>query len=412
MTATPNDGGITGDPCTTGHYCPSGTAVPMPCADGTYMTNTQAAECWNCTAGHYCITGLTPDDCPAGFYCPEGTGQVWQPCPAGTFSSATGLSDVGQCIQCTGGYYCDVTNATVETGECNAGYYCTSGSDMQSPDTGNTGVAGPCTAGHYCQQKTVTPTPCPLGTFSNQTKLTAQNQCEQCSYGKYCGSTGLTEPTEDCWAGFYCLLGAQSPNNPMLDSTGGPCPMGNYCPNGTSYPLGCPAGTYNPLTGQSVCQPCDAGFYCPENSTSVVGNDCPVGHYCPEGTAFSTQYPCDKGYYNGATGKQSVADCIPCDAGQYCGTPGLSAPTADCDAGWYCTRGAWSAQPTEIGNYTAPDCFCPVNQTGGQCQIGYYCPLGSAAPVECTAGKFINIKKKIHYDLPLYLGAVMVVIVW
>ena len=126
--------------------------------------------------------------------------------------------------------------------------------------------------------------------------------CESCSYGQYCGSTGLTSPSGPCYAGFYCLLGAQVPNNPVEDATGGPCPVGHYCPNGTSYPLGCPPGTYSSTTGLETCISCPAGYFCELNATTYLGNDCPVGHYCPQGTEYSTQFPCDAGSYNPATG--------------------------------------------------------------------------------------------------------------
>jgi len=36
------------------------------------------------------------------------------------------------------------------------------------------------------------------------------------------------------------------------------------------------------------------------------------------------------------------------------------------------------------------DCLCPTNQTGGLCQIGYYCPGGSFEPLPCSEGKFCN----------------------
>ena len=60
------------------------------------------------------------------------------------------------------------------SGPCDAGYYCTLGSDTAMPDTGHTGTAGPCPEGHYCTQATVTPTPCPLGTYNNETKVRLQ----------------------------------------------------------------------------------------------------------------------------------------------------------------------------------------------------------------------------------------------
>ena len=86
-----------------------------------------------------------------------------------------------------------------------------------------------------------------------------QSECTDCLYGQYCGTEGLQEPTGDCYAGFYCLRGAQDPNNPAEDATGGPCPAGYYCPNGTSFPLGCEAGTYNPSEGQWECLDCEPG---------------------------------------------------------------------------------------------------------------------------------------------------------
>ena len=385
-TATPTDG-VTGDVCTVAHYCPAGTADPLPCDHGTYMTNTHADVCDECPAGYFCITGSTPEHCPAGYYCPAGTGMVWESCPAGTFSISTGLANETQCTPCTGGQYCVEKNATTVTGPCHEGYYCTVGSDMPSPDSGYTGVAGPCPTGQYCPANSTVPMPCRVGSYSNVTHLVTHTDCEPCDYGTYCGIEGLTTPSGDCWEGFYCLRGASSPNNPVEDATGGPCPIGHYCLNGTSYPLGCEAGSYNPTTGRSACTDCPANYYCPENSTEYASNPCPMGHYCPIGTAASTDFPCDKGYYNNYTGKGAVTDCIPCDPGMYCATPGLPYPTDYCLAGWYCARAAWTAQPTEVGNYTTSDtCFCASNDTGGKCPIGYFCPVGSSEPTPCTAG--------------------------
>ena len=36
QSATPTD--ATGDICTVGHYCPTGTPVPVPCADGKHIS--------------------------------------------------------------------------------------------------------------------------------------------------------------------------------------------------------------------------------------------------------------------------------------------------------------------------------------------------------------------------------------
>lgn len=83
----------------------------------------------------------------------------------------------------------------------------------------DTGVTGPCTEGHYCPQQSATPTPCPLGTYSNITKLTSEFECLNCTYGMYCGDLGLTEPSGLCDPGFYCLIGAENRNNANEDET-------------------------------------------------------------------------------------------------------------------------------------------------------------------------------------------------
>ena len=67
---------------------------------------------------------------------------------------------------------------------------------------------------------------------------------------------------------------------------GGPCPVSHYCPAGTGYPLACPAGTYNNITGQAVCTPCEAGYFCNENTTTYEDFPCQVGYYCPNGTEY------------------------------------------------------------------------------------------------------------------------------
>ena len=68
----------------------------------------------------------------------------------------------------------------------------------------------------------------------------------------------------------FCYKGAEP-------SIGGPCPIGHYCPEGTSYPLECPAGTYNNVTGRSVCFDCPESYFCPENITDFEPYPCPNG---------------------------------------------------------------------------------------------------------------------------------------
>lgn len=68
--------GSEGGPCPPAHYCPEGSASPVPCPAGTYTTLAGQSVCSRCPAGYYCAekTGnFTKFPCPPGFYCPDGT---------------------------------------------------------------------------------------------------------------------------------------------------------------------------------------------------------------------------------------------------------------------------------------------------------------------------------------------------
>ena len=51
-----------------------------------------------------------------GYYCPAGTGKDKQPCPRGTFSNETGLSNITGCQPCPARFYCEKEAMTNYTG--------------------------------------------------------------------------------------------------------------------------------------------------------------------------------------------------------------------------------------------------------------------------------------------------------
>lgn len=275
--SSPTDG-VTGNVCPKGHYCPAATGPsPIPCTEGMFQSVEAQSSCSQCVQGYYCVDGINQEPCPQGFYCPTGTGSGWLSCPAGTYGNSEKLYLLSECMTCDGGQYCDVTNLTAPAGPCDPGYYCRSGSDTNQPTGFSGGDAGPCPVGHYCESGTQEPTPCPLGTFSNQTMLTAASECTPCSPGYYCDATGLTEPVGLCLAGFYCTGGSNSSSPPVNDATGGPCPVGQYCTNGTSVPVDCPAGTFQTSEQQSSCDQCPKGYYC--ESGAFTNSPCPAGKF-------------------------------------------------------------------------------------------------------------------------------------
>lgn len=162
---------VTPAECPKGHYCPAGTkyATEFPCPNGTFSNKTMlstVAECTECIAtmyceteglfeptglchgGYYCAHGSatpTPGDnenyfyigdtcsdqsdeevngvCPIGHYCPIGSSAPLQ-CPPGTMSDARGLSDIGECQECLGGFVCPESATINATVPCEPGFWC------------------------------------------------------------------------------------------------------------------------------------------------------------------------------------------------------------------------------------------------------------------------------------------------
>ena len=115
------------------------------------------------------------------------------------------LFSAGACLVCPPGRTCP-NQGMNDTLPCPTGYYCTNGTSGNGD-------------------------PCPLGTYNPQTEMKEVSDCLPCPPGQYCSSTGLSNSTGDCLAGYLCLGNATSaaPN----DGVNGPCPVGHYCLQGT-----------------------------------------------------------------------------------------------------------------------------------------------------------------------------------
>lgn len=91
--------------------------------------------------------------------------------------------------------------------------------------------------------------------------------CLTCDAGYGCR---VPNTRMDCSAGFYCMAGAftSRPNNLAADSeNGGMCVPGEYCTNGLSAAVSCPAGSYCPNYASNLQVACPAGYYCPTTGT-------------------------------------------------------------------------------------------------------------------------------------------------
>ena len=75
--------------------------------------------------------------------------------------------------------------------------------------------------------------------------------------------------------GYYCTEASNTSNPSVTNAQGGPCPVGSFCPEGSSLAQPCSPGTYAPTTQMSNCTVCPAGYYCVAGSSITV--ECPRG---------------------------------------------------------------------------------------------------------------------------------------
>ncbi|XP_062816991.1 zonadhesin isoform X2 [Anolis carolinensis] len=384
-----------GGPCPMGHFCPEGTSHPLSCPAGTYNNLTRQPDCFLCAAGYYCPENTTDYStfiCPPGFYCPEGTRFSTEfPCPRGYYNPDPMTQSLDSCLPCLPGHYCGKENLTTVSGKCDAGWFCISAAwtpqpfDLDNYTNGNclcpaTATGAQCSPGSYCPEGSREPNLCPPGF--------------------YCNAPGLSAPSGECAAGFYCLGGASSPK-PTDGITGNICPPGTYCSVGSPSPVSCPTGTFSNLLGRSMvsdCQLCPSGFYCEgsgltgptgecwegyycDNQQGPISDftlyPCPQGYYCPPGTQWATQYSCPPGTFGPRPRLKSDQECQICPPGKFCSSPGLVAPSGDCSAGYWCKGGAQVQNPTD-------------GVSGLLCPLGHYCLSGTPTPSACLHGTWSN----------------------
>ncbi|CDI84633.1 hypothetical protein, conserved [Eimeria praecox] len=383
-------------PCPKGSYCTRGVERPHLCEAGTYGASEGLVmdyQCSKCTEGSYCSRmGLQEPEglcaagylcpagsrtpyavpCKAGTYCPAGaTGEI--ACPAGTFNWMTGAD---KCLPCPAGYSCSIRTADYAKHPCPAGHYCPASSDSAAPPQ------------------------CPAGTFSTETGLKSQSQCQPCPLGKVCTDPGLSvTPATLCPAGSYCPPIDQA--NPTATEVT-LCPAGSYCPQGAVEPIKCPPGQLCTAGGlDAPDMHCPGGVLCGEGTSSLdTASVCPLGFVCEEGALDPV--PCPRGTYGSQTGFGSALQCRPCTGGYYCDgtTPGKI--TGPCAAGFYCPEGStspWAAlcpqgKVCPKGSVSPKDCpvgystFAPGASTCSQCTAGTQCKGGNASA--CSKGSYCD----------------------
>lgn len=199
------------------------------------------------------------------------------------------------------------------------------------------------------------------------------------------------------FAGYYCN-GSTILSNPPDGSTGGGCPLGHYCPTGTSVPNACPMGYYLDMILSSVasaCKICKLGEYQRILSLFLKNLSCFILNFhgdkwcglrlnnwlCRFWSCGPLMRELDKPFYDlwwnyelMVKDKQQtlwINYVLNYLSGMYCGSEGLADVTGPCDPGYYCPAGQVSATPA---NYS--------------CQPGYFCVGGKSAPESCPSGSY------------------------
>lgn len=86
--------------------------------------------------------------------------------------------------------------------DCKEGFYCEGESTTQENILF-------CDSGMYCVAGRKTPELCPKGTFNPTKNAVALTDCIPCPVGHYCAVDGLSAPSGECAAGYYCEIGAE-----------------------------------------------------------------------------------------------------------------------------------------------------------------------------------------------------------
>lgn len=293
---------------------------------------------------------------------------------------------------------------------CRTGYYCNGGEDA---------VSGACSAGYVCPlgSSSTTDTACPAGRYSSETDLYSIDQCDVCYQShsrarrirRFAGVSGWLLLHASVHFGdnvsSRALLAEQRHgvrgSNYLLVASIGLHGLGigvrrllrwllvrvsrvrlrdsrdRSCDEGATEPTECGVGYYSSSSASS-CLSCPAGYYCGSNTTTLTNMLSNGGSWAnaddPAGRCFNGTW-CPSGMTRAPTLATEA-----CPAGNYC--PIATANPVPCAAGKYNpfdgADGEEDCSRTLRGYYTIAGASTPT----GLCEPGYYCPEGSTGPRE------------------------------
>lgn len=308
---------------------------------------------------------------------------------------------------CEEGYYVDKTVEQIN-GVCSpcggADVFCPYGatSPLPASDGQMTLPAGadslqvrssqaPCPAGNYCT-KGVNYT-CPGGSWSRSGS--ASPLCLPCAAGRYgLGGSPREGCDGECEAGFYC---------PERSSSSRAIPCGGeyvFCEKATVEPSRVPTGFYSvplesPADSRSGITECEAGYFCTGGTRSL----CPAGSYSTTGAAQCSL--CDGGRWSDGNGTVTTSECMgPCSPGYYCPKGSEGAETNPCgDSSVYCAEGSVQPRVVPRGYYSSGSMDNTTRSGIMACEKNFFCLEGVRYP--CPRGEFTSSEGQSECQTPL-----------
>jgi hypothetical protein len=383
-------------PCPNGFSCPSeSTVVPIPanCRPGTFVAGafTSADNCTHCSPGFKCLGATSPAlECPPGSYQPESRQSGCAACGGGTYQNETAALD---CKQCIPGHFCAPGGS--------APLSCKAGSFSSATNLTNAEDCTRCPLGHSCATGSLQPSRCLPGSIAGERGLST---CELCRAGKFTRDRGSTA-CQSCIAGYFCAEGAAAPlpcpggthkNSSLIrpmesEADCVTCGVGTFCPVGSDAEMLCAPGTVNPHERRETCMRCTAGtFQNLEGNTTC--NVCTPGHYCAEGA--STPLPCPAGFFSNRTDLHRVEQCLPTPPGFFAGI-GRSTPER-CPIGSFAGQmGSPACEPCAEGTFAdgvgstactlcAPGSWCSADRQIPCAESTYNSEPGASLITNCS----------------------------
>jgi hypothetical protein len=272
----------------------------------------------------------------------------------------------------------------------------------------------------------------------------ATNMPKECPAGVYCvggiyqlySSEGDFYTPSTCPEDLICKSGSGNPNAPPECSVGSFCPYripksickedddyitfsldctckSSICPCSKGYfcnsdkltmPVKCPSGTYSNRLSGLDCLPCEAGKYCPYDTSKGPREmvNCPKGNRCEARVINPTV--CDEGYYQDKEGRSNCEKCregyycpykemndpLKCPAGRVCSSKGLIVPS-NCPEGYFCSSGTNSTHGYTEEEYLKPEYSKITALSSGRpipCEPGEACPMNSSSAQICVLGSY------------------------